>query len=134
MVKGFVYFHGEQGGLSVLKKKIWKESLIVTYCSMRFPWLWITYVMCSNPFVFRLKISLSVHVDKSSSATLAVQLPYSMFLMSPGRHFNEVLLKTRYIYMQGFSLKAEQQANWLAVRIGRGGGLSAEELINRSLQ
>ena len=93
------------------------------YCSVRCPWLWITYLMYSNPFVVRLKISLSVHVDKSSSATLAVQPPYSMFLTSRGRRFNGVLLKMRYIYMQGFHLRAEQQANWLALSI-RGGLIS----------
>ena len=81
-------------------------------------------MMCSNPFAFRLKISLSVHVDKSSSATLAVQPPYSMFLTSPGRRFNGVLLKMRYIYyMQGFHLRAKQQANRLVVSI-RGGLIS----------
>lgn len=104
-------------------KNIWKEDLIVIYCSVRFPWLWITYLMCSNTFIFRLKISLSAHVDKSSSATLAVQPQYSMFLTSLGRHFNGVLLKMRYIYMQGFHLRAKQQANWLAVSI-RGGLIS----------
>ena len=56
-------------------------------------------MMCSIQFVFRLKISLSAHVDKLSFATLAVQPLHSMFLMSPGQRFNEVLLRMRYIYL-----------------------------------
>ena len=51
----------------------------------------------------RLKISSSAHVDKLSFATLAVQPLHSMFLMSPGQPFSEVLLRMRYIYLAFFA-------------------------------
>lgn len=47
--------------------------------------------------VFRLKIFLSAHEDKSNFVTLAVRPSHSTFLMSLGQHSNVALLKMRYV-------------------------------------
>ena len=91
------------------------KSYVISHVFKRFHFLLLSYMIHVQFNLFlRLKISSSAHVDKLSFATLAVQPLHSMFLMSPGQPFSEVLLRMRYIYLAFFAF-GHIEAKWYNV-------------------